>query len=159
MGHTPDVLTDSTADLAVALMLGIARRLVEGDALVRRGDWTTWGPDFMLGRDLHGATVGIVGMGRIGSAVARRLEGFGVRVLHTGRSGGAPLGELLESSDFVTLHCPLTAGDARPDRRGGARAHEGHGLPGEHRPRADRGHRRADRGAHRAGGSRARRST
>jgi glyoxylate reductase len=113
VGHTPDVLTDSTADLAVALMLGIARQLVEGDALVRRGDWTTWGPEFMLGRDLHGTTVGIVGMGRIGSAVARRLEGFGVRVLHTGRSGGVALGELLESSDFVTLHCPLT-----PETRG-----------------------------------------
>ncbi len=113
VGHTPDVLTDSTADLAVALMLGIARQLVEGDALVRRGEWTTWGPEFMLGRDLHGTTVGIVGMGRIGSAVARRLEGFGVRVLHTGRSGGVALGELLESSDFVTIHCPLT-----PETRG-----------------------------------------
>jgi glyoxylate reductase len=113
VGHTPDVLTDSTADLAVALMLEIARGLTEGDALVRRGEWTTWGPDFMLGRDLHGTTVGIVGMGRIGSAVARRLEGFGVRLLHTGRSGGVPLGELLENSDFVTLHCPLT-----PDTRG-----------------------------------------
>jgi glyoxylate reductase len=113
IGHTPDVLTDSTADLALALMLGIARRLAEGEALVRRGEWTTWGPEFMLGRDLHGATVGIVGMGRIGRAVARRLEGFGVRVLHTGRSGGMALGELLESSDFVTLHCPLT-----PETRG-----------------------------------------
>ncbi len=113
VGHTPDVLTDSTADLAVALMLGITRRLVEGDALVRRGEWTTWGPEFMLGRDLHGATVGIVGMGRIGSAVARRLEGFGVRLLQTGRSGGVALGELLESADFVTLHCPLT-----PETRG-----------------------------------------
>jgi glyoxylate reductase len=113
VGHTPDVLTDSTADLAVALMLGISRRLAEGDALVRRGEWTTWGPEFMLGRDLHDTTVGIVGMGRIGGAVARRLEGFGVRLLHTGRSGGVPLGELLESSDFVTLHCPLT-----PETRG-----------------------------------------
>ena len=67
----------------------------------------------MLGHDLHGATVGIVGMGRIGSAVARRLEGFDVRVLHTARSGGVALGELLERSDFVSLHCPLT-----PETRG-----------------------------------------
>ena len=119
VGHTPDVLTDTTADLAVALMLGIARRLVEGDALVRRGESPTWGPDLMLGRDLHDATVGIVGMGRIGRAVARRLEGFGAELLHTGRSGGVPLDRLLERADFVTLHCPLT-----PATRGliGARA-------------------------------------
>ena len=78
VGHTPDVLTETTADLALALMLGAARRLVEGDALVRRGEWVTWDPGLLLGHDLHGATVGIVGMGRIGRAVARRLEGFGV---------------------------------------------------------------------------------
>jgi lactate dehydrogenase-like 2-hydroxyacid dehydrogenase len=109
VGHTPDVLTDSTADLALALMLGIARRLAEGDALVRRGDWVTWEPELLLGRDLHGATVGIVGMGRIGRAVARRLEGFQARVLHAGREGGEEeLERLLAESDFVTLHCPLT---------------------------------------------------
>ena len=104
VGHTPDVLTDSTADLAVTLMLAAARRIVEGDALVRRGEWTTWGPEFMLGRDLHGAAVGIVGYGRIGQAVGRRVEGFGCEVLH---SRGMPLEELLERSDFVTLHLPL----------------------------------------------------
>ncbi len=113
VGNTPDVLTDSTADLALALMLGISRRLAEGDAYVRRGEWRTWEPGLLLGRDLHGATVGIVGYGRIGQAVARRLEGFGCEILHTSKSGGVPTGELLERSDFVTLHCPLT-----PETRG-----------------------------------------
>jgi glyoxylate reductase len=113
VGNTPGVLTESTADLALALMLGIARRLVEGEHFVRAGEWATWDPGLMLGRDLHGATVGIVGYGRIGQAVGRRLEGFGCELLTTGRSGGVPLGELLERSDFVTLHCPLT-----PETRG-----------------------------------------
>jgi lactate dehydrogenase-like 2-hydroxyacid dehydrogenase len=113
VGNTPDVLTESTADLALALMLGIARRLAEGQAFVHAGEWRTWEPGLMLGRDLHGATVGIVGYGRIGQAVGRRLEGFGCAVLTTSRSGGVPLDELLERSDFVTLHCPLT-----PDTRG-----------------------------------------
>jgi glyoxylate reductase len=107
VGNTPDVLTGSTADLAVALMLAIARRLVEGEALVGRGDWGTWSPEFMLGRDLHGSTVGIVGGGRIGNEVARRLEGFDVRVLVNRRSSGTPLDELLPASDFVSLHAPL----------------------------------------------------
>ena len=110
VGNTPGVLTDSTADLALALMLGIARRLAEGDGFVRRGEWVSWEPGLMLGRDLHGATVGIVGYGRIGKAVARRLEGFGCELLTTSRSGGVPLDELLGRSDFVTLHCPLTPG-------------------------------------------------
>jgi lactate dehydrogenase-like 2-hydroxyacid dehydrogenase len=108
VGNTPDVLTDSTADLAVALMLAIARRLPEGERAVREGEWTTWSPDWMLGRDLHGATVGIVGGGRIGSAVARRLEGFGCRTLISGRAGPVALEELLGESDFVSLHVPLT---------------------------------------------------
>jgi glyoxylate reductase len=113
VGNTPDVLTDSTADLAVALMLGIGRRLVDGDAYVRRGEWSTWEPDLLLGRDLHGSTVGIVGFGRIGQAVARRLAGFGCELLHTSRSGGVALEELLERSDYVSVHTPLT-----PDTRG-----------------------------------------
>ena len=113
VGNTPDVLTEATADLALALMLGIARRLVQGDELVRAGGWVTWEPELLLGHDLHGATVGIIGLGRIGKAVARRVEGFGCEVLHTSRSGGVALGELLERSDFVTLHCPLT-----PETRG-----------------------------------------
>ena len=109
VGNTPGVLTDSTADLAVALMLGISRRLVEGEAFVRSGQWRTWEPELLLGRDLHGATVGVVGFGRIGQAVARRLEGFACTLLHTSRSGGVALEELLERSDFVTLHTPLTS--------------------------------------------------
>jgi glyoxylate reductase len=113
VGNTPDVLTETTADLAVALMLGISRRLADGDAYVRRGEWRTWDPGLLLGHDLHGATAGIVGLGRIGRAVARRLEGFGCEILHTSRSGGIPLEELLERSDFVTLHSPLT-----PETRG-----------------------------------------
>jgi glyoxylate reductase len=110
VGNTPGVLTESTADLALALMLSIGRRVVEGDAYVRRGEWRTWEPGLLLGRDLHGATVGIVGFGRIGRAVARRCEGFECEVVHTGE---VPLDELLERSDFVTLHAPLT-----PDTRG-----------------------------------------
>ncbi len=113
VGNTPDVLTESTADLAVALMLGAARRLVEGDAYVRRGEWRTWEPELLLGHDLHGSTVGIVGLGRIGRAVHRRLEGFGCELLFTDVSGGVTLEELLERSDFVTIHCPLI-----PDTRG-----------------------------------------
>jgi len=108
VGHTPDVLTETTADLAVALMLGIARRLAEGDAFVRRGEWLTWETERLLGHDLHDSTVGVVGFGRIGRAVGRRVEGFGCRVLHTSASGGVPLPQLLGQSDFVTLHCPLT---------------------------------------------------
>lgn len=113
VGNTPGVLTETTADLALALMLGVSRRLLEGDASVRGGDWLTWEPARPLGRDLHDATVGIVGYGRIGRAVAKRVEGFGCRVLHSSASGGVPLAELLEHSDFVTLHCPLT-----PETRG-----------------------------------------
>jgi glyoxylate reductase len=113
VGNTPDVLTDSTADLALALMLGIGRRIVEGAAYVRRGEWRTWEPGLLLGRDLHGATVGIVGFGRIGRAVARRCEGFGCEVLYTELDAGVGLDELLARSDFVTLHTPLA-----PDTRG-----------------------------------------
>jgi glyoxylate reductase len=113
VGNTPGVLTDTTADLAVALMLGSARHLAEGDAYVRRGEWRTWETGLLLGHDLHGATVGIVGFGRIGQAVASRLEGFACEVLRTSRSGGVPLEELLERSDFVSIHAPLT-----PETRG-----------------------------------------
>jgi glyoxylate reductase len=108
VGNTPGVLTDSTADLALALMLAAARRIVDGHELVRRGEWVTWEPDFIVGHDLHDTTVGIVGYGRIGQAVGQRVEAFGCQVLHTSRSGGRPLEELLERSDFVTLHVPLS---------------------------------------------------
>ncbi len=108
VGHTPDVLTDTSADLTLALMLAAMRRIPAGDASVRAGDWLTWEPAMLLGHDLHRATVGIVGLGRIGSAVKRRVEGFGARVLHSGRGDGVPLVRLLEESTVVTLHCPLT---------------------------------------------------
>ena len=108
VGNTPEVLTDSTADLAVALMLAIARRLPEGERIVREGRWMTWEPDFLLGRDLHGASVGIVGPGRIGRAVARRLEGFDCRVLFAGRGDRGELDRLLAASDFVSVHVPLS---------------------------------------------------
>ena len=112
VGNTPDVLTDSTADLAVGLMLAAARRFTEAERVVRDGEWTTWAPTFLLGRDLHGAEVGIVGGGRIGTAVARRLEGFGCTVSVAGRDRDE-LEAVLGRSDFVTLHCPLT-----PETRG-----------------------------------------
>jgi glyoxylate reductase len=108
VGYTPDVLTETTADLAFALILAAARGLPDAQAAVRDGRWVTWDPGFLLGRDVHGATLGIVGRGRIGGAVARRAAGFGMTVLHASRSGGTPLEELLKRSDFVSLHCPLT---------------------------------------------------
>jgi glyoxylate reductase len=110
VGHTPGVLTDTTADLAFALLLAVARRVVDAGAAVRAGDWPTWEPGAFLGEEVHGATVGIVGMGRIGSAVARRAGGFGMRVLGYSRAGDLTLEQLLEESDFVSLHVPL--GDA-----------------------------------------------
>src|SRR4051794_24244107 len=108
VGNTPDVLTDATADLAFALLLAAARRLRAAEDCVRAGEWRTFRPDAFLGHDVGGATIGIVGFGRIGRAVARRAEGFGMEVLHNSRSGGLPLGELLERSDYVSLHAPLT---------------------------------------------------
>jgi glyoxylate reductase len=108
VGNTPDVLTDATADLAFALLLALARRIPEGAALVREGRWRTWEPAADLGADLAGATLGIVGRGRIGEAVARRAAGFGMHVVHSSRRSGLPLEELLERADFVSLHTPLT---------------------------------------------------
>jgi glyoxylate reductase len=116
--NTPDVLTETTADLAFALMMAAARRLGEGERLVRSGRWHGWKPDQLLGHDVHGATLGIVGLGRIGAAVARRARGFGMRVLYWSRRrlrrapAGvryAPLQTLLAASDFVSIHVPLTA--------------------------------------------------
>ena len=104
VGFTPDVLTDATADLAFALLLASARRLPEAAAAVPAGDWVTWEPARWLGAEVSGATLGIVGMGRIGSAVARRAAGFGMTVLDA-RADGLPA--LLERSDFVSLHAPL----------------------------------------------------
>src|SRR3954469_1827360 len=112
VGNTPDVLTDATADLAFALLLAAARRLPAAAAAVHAGEWRTFRPDAFLGHDVAGATLGIVGYGRIGRAVARRAQGFGMEVLHSSRSGGIPLEALLERSDYVSLHAPLT-----PDTR------------------------------------------
>jgi glyoxylate reductase len=108
VGFTPDVLTEATADATFALLLAAARRVVEGDAIVRAGRWLTWEPTLLLGQDIHAKTLGIIGMGRIGKAVARRAEGFGMEVLGRTSSDGTPLDELLERSDFVSLHAPLT---------------------------------------------------
>ncbi len=105
VGVTPDVLTEATADLAFALLLAAARRLTEAAADARAGRWRTWEPAGWLGLDVHGAALGIVGFGRIGRAVARRAEGFGMTVRST---ADTPFDELLAASDFVSLHCPLT---------------------------------------------------
>jgi glyoxylate reductase len=107
--NTPDVLTESSADFTWALILGITRRVSEGERLVRRGEWKGWALDFMLGTDLRGKQLGIVGFGRIGRAVAARAPAFGMQVVHTGRTDGMPLDRLLSTSDVVSLHCPLTA--------------------------------------------------
>ena len=103
---TPDVLTETTADLAFALMLAAARRLPEGERAVRAGEWHTWEPSGWLGQDLDGATLCIVGPGRIGMAVARRADAFSMQVVTVGR--GDPLHDALARADFVSLHCPLT---------------------------------------------------
>jgi len=105
--NTPDVLTDATADLAWALILALARRLREGERMVRAGEYAGWAPTMLLGRELRGRTLGILGYGRIGRAVARRAEGFGMRVLFTARGGGTPFDELLQQSDVLSIHCPL----------------------------------------------------
>jgi glyoxylate reductase len=108
VGNTPGVLTDATADLAFALLLAAARKLPQTAAAVRAGEWGPWEPAGFLGHDVTGATLGIVGAGRIGAAVARRAAGFEMEVLETTRRGGTPLPELLARSDFVSLHVPLT---------------------------------------------------
>jgi glyoxylate reductase len=110
VSNTPDVLTDATADLTWALILALARRLREGERMLRAGEFRGWAPTMLLGRDLRGRTLGILGYGRIGRAVARRSEGFGMRVLFTSGGGGVPLDELLEQSDVLSIHCPLNAG-------------------------------------------------
>jgi glyoxylate reductase len=117
--NTPDVLTDATADLTWALLLATARRVIEGDALVRSGGWTGWTPTQLLGAEVAGRTLGIVGMGRIGQAVAQRASGFRMRVLYHARRPltEAPcadgweyvdLPNLLPQADFVSIHVPLT---------------------------------------------------
>jgi glyoxylate reductase len=112
--NTPGVLDAATADLAFALILAARRRLVEGDRLVREGRWETpWSRGPFLGREVSGATLGIVGMGRIGSAVARRAEAFEMRVLHNRRTrdgdGWRELDDLLREADVISVHTPLSA--------------------------------------------------
>ncbi|MGH8957947.1 MAG: 2-hydroxyacid dehydrogenase [Acidimicrobiia bacterium] len=129
VGHTPGVLTETTADTAIALLLASVRRLSEGEKLVREGKWERWSSDLLLGADLHHSTVGIVGLGRIGSAIARRLQGFDCRLLYTGPSrkpiaeemlgiSYLPLPDLLRSADHVILSAPLNSRTQRLIGRG-----------------------------------------
>ena len=122
VGNTPDVLTDATADFAFALLMAVARRIPESERYVHAGKWKTWGPMTLLGVDIKGATLGLVGFGRIGKAVARRAVGFDMRVIFYDPSEKKPdlnlkatpvdFETLLEESDFISLHTPLT-----PDTR------------------------------------------
>jgi glyoxylate reductase len=118
--NTPGVLTEATADLAFGMLLAASRRIVEGDRMIRAGDFVGWAPTLLVGKRVHGASLGIIGMGRIGQAMARRARGFGMLVAYTQtrrlpepveRALGATwlgIDELFASSDFVSLHCPLT---------------------------------------------------
>lgn len=119
VGHTPGVLTEATADFTFALLMAAARRIPEGVDYVRAGRWKTWEPMGLLGVDIWGATLGIVGLGRIGTAVARRARGFAMHILYSNPTRRpdleaelgveyAELDDLLARSDFVSLHCPLT---------------------------------------------------
>jgi phosphoglycerate dehydrogenase-like enzyme len=118
VGNTPGAMTDATADLTMSLLLAAARRLPESSRDAREGRWQTWSPTGWLGADLRGATLGIIGLGKIGRAVAERARGFGLRLIYweptPGPENEAAVGakyvafdELMSSSDFVTLHCPL----------------------------------------------------
>ena len=118
--NTPDVLTEATADIAFALLLGVARRVREGERLLRAGEFHGWRSDMLLGSDLHGRTFGLIDMGRIGAATARRARGFGMQIRYTNRKPVAPalaaelgaefvsLDELLRTADVLSVHCPLT---------------------------------------------------
>ena len=119
VGNTPGVLTETTADFAWALLMAAARRVVEGEKFVQAGRWKTWGPTLLMGQDVHGAILGIIGFGRIGQAVARRARGFSMRILYSDpqrrpeaeiETGAeyATQDELLSKADFITLHTPLT---------------------------------------------------
>lgn len=121
VGYTPDVLTETTADLAVGALLAVARRIPEAAKAVQDGEWTTWKPMWLTGKDVFGSTVGVIGFGRIGAAISRRLKGFGCSLLYTGGSGPKPdvadplgaeyreLGALVAESDFVVVSCALTS--------------------------------------------------
>jgi glyoxylate reductase len=116
--HTPDALTETVADFTMALMLAAARRVIESEQYVKAGRWRTWGPETLLGRDIYGTTLGLIGLGRVGQAVARRAAGFGMRVCYYSRTrkldvehaeglSYVSLEELLSGCDVVSLHCPL----------------------------------------------------
>ena len=145
VGNTPGILTDATADMAMALLLAAARRIVEGDRLVKAGGWKTWSPGFMLGADLAGATLGIVGFGRIGRAVARRASGFGLRILFTDPSPAlaehgltvqqVDLNALLRESDFISLHTPLTDETRGLINADSIATYETNGCTGQYSPR------------------------
>lgn len=119
--NTPGVLDDTTADLAFALMLAVARRIVEADNFVRADKWKSFTADLMLGTDVHGKVLGIIGLGRIGQAMARRARGFDMEILYNQRNRApkeledklqatnVSLATLLQRSDFISVHCPLTA--------------------------------------------------
>ena len=118
VGNTPDALTETCADFTFALMLSIGRRIVESDKEVRNGIWRPWGPDVLVGEDVFNSTLGIIGLGRIGQAVAKRASGFNMKVIYTGRSRhldaekelGAEyvdLETLLKESDFISIHTSL----------------------------------------------------
>jgi glyoxylate reductase len=122
VGYTPGVLTETTADLAFALLAAAARRIVEADNYTRQGKWKTWGPMLLQGQDIYRATLGIIGLGRIGAAVARRARGFDMKVLYFSRTRRSPeeeremgveyvshVSDLLAMSDFISIHVPLTA--------------------------------------------------
>jgi glyoxylate reductase len=118
--NTPGVLSEATADLAFGLLLAAARRIVEGDRMIRAGDFIAWGPSLLVGKRVSGANLGIVGLGRIGQAMARRARGFGMHLAYAQTHRLPPeleralgvtwvsLDELFTESDFVSLHCPLT---------------------------------------------------
>jgi glyoxylate reductase len=118
VGNTPDVLTDATADFAFALLMAVARRIPEGVRYVHDGKWKTWGPKLLLGVDLKGATLGLIGFGRIGQAMARRAAGFDMRVIYYDpkevkdsaelKASRVDFETLLHESDFISIHTPLT---------------------------------------------------
>jgi glyoxylate reductase len=122
VGNTPDVLTDATADFAFALLMAVARRIPEGERYVHEGKWKTWGPRLLLGVDIKGATLGLIGLGRIGKAMARRAAGFDMRVIYYDpkdaktspdlKAKRVDFETLLKESDFISIHTPLT-----PDTR------------------------------------------
>jgi glyoxylate reductase len=108
VSNTPDVLTETTAELTIAILLSLLRRVTEGDRLIRRGERWIWAPNLLLGRGLPGLVLGLVGHGRIGRAVERLAIAHGMHVIHSSRSSGIPLEELLETADVVSLHLPLS---------------------------------------------------